>query len=167
MPPDESLSFNLVPEFRHVWKDTRRYKRTLDTSNYRSFSIGNDDDRPRKYRPPLSGLFQISSVTYGGRCIEVTRENLATDSINTAARRRVGLTSVAWPVACARQSVMVTDRGNVRGPMLVRVCASAGEGGFFGRVCTPCYSHQTCHCLAKDNSELGVLFTSAAGRWGE
>jgi len=29
---------------------------------------------------------------------------------------------------------MVTDRGTVRGPVLVRVCASAGEGGLLNEL---------------------------------
>jgi len=66
--------------------------------------------------------------------MKVTRENLATDSIITVALRLMGLTSIAWPVACARQSVMVTDQGTVRGHVLVRVCASAGEGGLLNEL---------------------------------
>ena len=57
-----------------------RYERTLKPSDGRSISIGEDDDNEQ---PP--GLFQFFGVTYGGRSVEVTRENLATDIARTAA----------------------------------------------------------------------------------
>ena len=128
MSPDDSSSFTLASEFHRVFEEICRYK------GRPTLAMAGASRRitmtTAHANPPLYGLFQISSVTYGGRCREVTCENLATDSISTAALRRMGLTSVAWPVVCARQSVMVTDRGTVRGPVSARVCASAGEGGF-------------------------------------
>ena len=83
MSPDDSLSFTLANEFHRVSEEICRYKgrSTLATAGAsRRITTTN-----AQANPPLYGLFQISSVTYGGRCIEVTRENLVTDYISTAA----------------------------------------------------------------------------------